>query len=338
MRDQVAPVGALGRGERRGHDLEVDRVVGVGEDEQFVAAVGERILHAFLARRDQPRRRLGVGEIDQPLFRGLVVAAGDHAEAAGRTLMQMGEPAGILFLIDQRVVRLPGAEPMTPDLHRAVVVVELDVEEAVAILAPDHAAIGLLDEVVAIGAGRPVAHPDREILRALGVGGPRLQFVVRRMPRAAELEIVVVCGQRVAVEHDLDVAAVTRRAAEHFMLPALAEFPQIGKRAVRRGHAGIVFLDPPAHLRDQLLLQGRGMAEQALGVVVFGFQIFPDIRIEDRGIAQHFLPSGVLQPRVIVGHGDAVRGEGMRPARRDGGCLCHSDLVRVRQGLPRRLI
>ena len=129
--DQVAPVGALGRGERRGDDLEVDRVVGIGEDEQLVAAVGERILHAFLARRDQARRRLGIGEIDQPLLRGLVVAAGDHAKAAGRTLMQMGEPAGILLFINQRVVGLLGAQPMPPDLHRAMVVVELDVEEAV---------------------------------------------------------------------------------------------------------------------------------------------------------------------------------------------------------------
>ena len=132
------------------NDLEVDGAVGIGEDEQFIAAVGERILHAFLARRDQPRRRIGIGEVDQPLLRGFMVAAGDHAEAAGRALMQMGEPAGILFLIDQRVVRLLRAQPMPPDLHRAVVVVELDVEEAVAIRAPDHAAVGLLDEVVAI--------------------------------------------------------------------------------------------------------------------------------------------------------------------------------------------
>ena len=40
-------------------------------------------LHALLARRDQARRRLGRAEIDQSLFRGLVIAAGDHAEAAG---------------------------------------------------------------------------------------------------------------------------------------------------------------------------------------------------------------------------------------------------------------
>ena len=155
IRDQIAPVGALGRGKRRGDDLEVDGVVGVGEDEELVAAVGNRILHAFLARRDEARRRVGIGEIDQPLLGGLVVAAGDHAEAAAGAFMQMGEPAGILLFIDQHIVGLLRAESMPPDLHRPMVVVELDVEEAFAVPAPDHAAVGLLDEIVKVRAGLP---------------------------------------------------------------------------------------------------------------------------------------------------------------------------------------
>ena len=192
MRDQVAPVGALRRCQRRGDDLEVDGAVGIGENEQLVAAVGDRILHADLARRDQARRRIGIGKIDQPLLGGFVVAAGDHAEAAAGAFMDMGEPAGILLLIDQDVVGLRGAEAMTPDLHRAMIVVELDVEEALAVRAPHHAAVGLLDEVVAVRAVGPVAHADREIFRALDVGAPGLEPVVGRMPRAAELEIFVV--------------------------------------------------------------------------------------------------------------------------------------------------
>ena len=70
---------------------------------------------------------------------------------------------------------------------------------------------------------------------------------------------------------------------------------------------------------------GGGVAEQAFGVVVLGFEIVADIRIEHRGIAQHLLPVGVLQPGIIVGHRDAVGGEGMRPARRR--------LARLRDGL-----
>src|SRR6266566_5080180 len=52
-----------------------------------------------------PLWRIGISEIDQALFGGFVVAAGDHAVAAGSRLMDMGEPAGIVLLVHQNVVR-----------------------------------------------------------------------------------------------------------------------------------------------------------------------------------------------------------------------------------------
>ena len=317
IRDQVAPVGAFGRGQRRGDDLEVDGAVGIGEDEQFVAAVGHRILHAGLARRDQARLCRVIGKIDQPLLRGFVVAAGDHAEPAAGAFLDMGEPAGILFLVDQDVVRLRRAEAMAPDLHRAMIVVELYVEEGFGIRGPHHAAVGFLDQIGAVLAVGPVAHSNRKIFRAFDVRAPGLQPVIRRMPRAAELEVFMIGRELVAVEDDLDIAAVARHAAEQFVLAAFAEFAHIGERPVRRRHAGIVFLDAAAHFRNQRLLQAGGVAEQAFGVVVLGFEIASDIRIEHRRVAQHLLPVGVLQPRIIVGNRDAVGREGMRPARRD---------------------
>ena len=131
------------------------------------------------------------------------------------------------------------------------------------------------------------------------------------------LKYSLVGREFVAVEDDLGLAAVARHAAEHFVLAALAEFAEIGVRAIGRGHAGIVFLDPPAHFLDQRLLQGPGMAEQAFGIGVLRLEIFADIRVEDRRVAQHLLPVVVLQPGIVVGHGDAVQGKRMRPARRD---------------------
>ena len=318
VRDQVTPIGALRRGQRRRDDLEVDRVIGIGEDEQLIAAVGDRILHADFPRRDKACRRVGIGEIDQPLLGGFVVAAGDHAETSARTFVEMREPAGILLFIDQNIVRLRCTETMTPDLHRAMVVVEFDIEEALAVGAPHHRAVGLLDEIVTVGAIGPVAHADREIFRALNVGAPCLKPVIRRMPGAAEPEIFVVGRKLVAIEDNLGLPAVARHAAEHFVLAALAELAHIGIRTVRRGHAGIVFLDSPAHFSDQRFLQTVGMAEQAFGIGVFRLKILADIRIQNRGVAQHFLPVPVLQPRVIVDNGDAMGGECMRPARRDG--------------------
>ena len=125
---------------------------------------------------------------------------------------------------------------MSPDLRRPVVFVELDVEEVRGVLAPHHAAVAVLDQVVEVLSGGPVAHPDRKIFRALDIGAPGLEPVVGRMPRAAEPEIFVVGGERIAVEDDVGVAAVARHPAEQFMLAAVAEFAEIGERTVGRGH------------------------------------------------------------------------------------------------------
>ena len=82
IRNKIAPVRPLRRFQRSGDDLEVDGRVGIGEDEQFVATIGERVLHAALAGGDQARRRIQIGKIDQALFGGFVIAAGNHAKAA----------------------------------------------------------------------------------------------------------------------------------------------------------------------------------------------------------------------------------------------------------------
>ena len=74
-----------------------------------------------------------------------------------------------------------------------------------------------------------------------------------------------------------------------------------------------------AHLGDQLLLQRLGVAEQALGIGVLGFQIGADVGIEHGRIAQHLLPVRVLQPGIVVIERDAVMGEAMRPLGRDRG-------------------
>src|SRR4051795_11237420 len=100
-------------------DLEIDRAVRVGEDKELIAAVGDRVLHAVFPSRDQPRGAVGIGEVDQPLLGGFVVAAGNYAVTSAGAFMKMGEPAEILLLIDQGVLALRSAQSMPPDLHRA---------------------------------------------------------------------------------------------------------------------------------------------------------------------------------------------------------------------------
>src|SRR6185437_3066143 len=145
-------------------------------------------------------------------------------ETAAGAFMDMREPAGIVLLVNENIGGLRHAQAVTPNLHRAMVVVKLDVKEALAIRAPYHRAVCLLDQILKVGAIGPVAHADREVFRALDIGTPGLKPVIRRMPRAAELEVLLGGRQLIAVEHDLDVAAVARHAAEHFVLTALAEF------------------------------------------------------------------------------------------------------------------
>src|SRR4249920_2150282 len=136
----------------------------------------------------------------------------------------MREPAGIFLFIDQDVVGLPCPEAMAPDLHRAMIVVEFDVEERTRIDAPYHRAVGFLHAVVTVRTCRPVAHANGKILRALDVAAPGLKPVIRRMPGAAELEVVVLPRKLVAVENDFSLAAVARAAPEQFVLATLTEF------------------------------------------------------------------------------------------------------------------
>jgi hypothetical protein len=76
--------------------------------------------------------------------------------------MDMGEPAGIVLFINRTSSACVVPRAMTPDLHRAVVVVELYVEEALAVGSPHHRAVGLLDDVVEVCAGFPVADANRK--------------------------------------------------------------------------------------------------------------------------------------------------------------------------------
>ena len=60
-------------GDRRGHDLEVLGAVGIGQDEEDVAAFLKIVLQAGLARRDELRLGSGSSAGEEPVFRGLVV-------------------------------------------------------------------------------------------------------------------------------------------------------------------------------------------------------------------------------------------------------------------------
>src|SRR5260370_40116331 len=119
-------MGTIRRGERCDVDAKVDRAAGVGADEQLLAAIVDAVAHTGLARRDQAWHRRGLRAVDQPLLRRLLVAAGDDAEAAAGALLDGGEPAGVLLLVDQHVIALLRAQAMPEAVPRPVVLFALD--------------------------------------------------------------------------------------------------------------------------------------------------------------------------------------------------------------------
>ena len=125
------------------------------------------------------------------------------------------------------------------------------------------------------------------------------------MVHRAQLEVVDAFGFGVAVEHDLLFAghfAIRAGGAAHIdrILPAFAVTAVVEPVAITLGRGGIVFLDAPAHLGVQALLQ-RGGGGHYVGVIrVLCFQMGADIGLQHRRITHHLLPVIVAHPGVFI--------------------------------------
>ena len=104
VRHQLLPVGPYRIFHRRGHDLEVLGAVGIGEDEEDVAAFFQIILQADLARRHQRRLGQRLAGAEKPVFRCLMVVDADHDPVVGARAADIHEEAGIGLLVDQPIV------------------------------------------------------------------------------------------------------------------------------------------------------------------------------------------------------------------------------------------
>ncbi len=182
--DHFAPVFLHRIVDRRFHDLEILGAAVIGEDVEDVAALGQRIFDAFLARRHQLRLGGQVLGRQQPVFAGLVVVDVDIDDIVEQRAADAHEEAGIGFLIDQPVFRLRLAENVVEHLRWPVILVECRIEEALAIRRPDAAAAGILDPVLEVLSGLEVAHLQREELRTLVVITPDAAVVVARVVEA----------------------------------------------------------------------------------------------------------------------------------------------------------
>ena len=142
MQERFAPF------ERRLDDLEVLGPAGVGEDDEPVAVVGDVVFDARLARGDEDGRIAGAVRIDEPHLAGDVVVCVDHQKPARFGGRDVEEEPRVRLLVDERVVRGIVTEPVAEDPARAMVVVELGVEEGATVRRPLEGTRAPLDHVV----------------------------------------------------------------------------------------------------------------------------------------------------------------------------------------------
>src|ERR1700738_2981757 len=109
------------------------------------------------------------------------------------------------------------------------------------------------------------------------------------MAEAAEAEVALAGADRVSVEQGLGQAALARLAAHDRMLAAFAVADEIGVGAVRARDRRFVLLDAAFHFRKQLLLQRYRVGERGRRIVVLGFEIAADRRVELRLLRAHSL-------------------------------------------------
>ena len=304
VRHDVDPVRHAGRGQRRAHDLVILGAVGVGADEELVAAMRERVAQILGAGLHAEGRSGRVAEVEQMALGGGMVADPDHREGAGDGPLQPDEPAGIVLGEHQLVV--DAAEPMAVDLAGAMVCIDTDVVEAGAVVHPDDRAVGVDDDVVGVEAGREVADADDVQLGACRVGAPGELAVIGRGPGFVDAEEGAVAPLGIAVEHDLLDAVLARLAAEERLLAALAMTRVVEPRPVGDGHRGIVLLHAAAHLRDERVDQLRGRVQVRRRIRILRLEHGPDRRGQGIGVAQDVAPIVGAQPGVIVADRDAV--------------------------------
>ena len=288
------------------------------------------VLHRGFARRDKPRLRIRVRQIEQPALGCFVIVHRNRGEAPGLQFAERDEEPAVLFLVDEGVVRCGCTETVPIDARGPVIGIEPHVIEDGRVRAPHDRALGVGNFVGQVVAGGEIAHAQRIDLRALVVGRPCEQRVVGRVRASAELEIGLAGREGVAVEQLLLVASVARLAAQDRMLAALPIAHVIGERPVRARHRGVVLLDAPLHLGEQRLLQRLGVRQRSLDVLVLGFEVTADLRIEQRRIAHHLAPVVGAQPRVVIDQRDAMPGRrlrvplGLRRGRKAFGALEHA--------------
>lgn len=152
-----------------------------------------------------------------------MVVDANHDPLVETCTADIHEETWIGFFVDQPVVLRTVAKGMEQHLGRTVVGIEAGVEKSVISGIPHAAATGIRNPVGQIVAVGEIADAKRVEFGTLVVEGPQKLAVIGRMVDTAEAEIGLAFGLEIAVEQDLLVAAVARRAEITRLLAAKLE-------------------------------------------------------------------------------------------------------------------
>ncbi|MNY21599.1 hypothetical protein D3C86_1551580 [compost metagenome] len=106
-----------------------------------------------------------------------------------------------------------------------------------------------------------------------------------------------VLGHGLAVDHPGPLALDPHVSR---VLLAGAVLSEILPSAVGGGDRAVVLLDAALHLLEHRRLQRQGRGHHGLAIGVLGGQVFLDVGLDQRGVAQHGLPVVVLHPLIVV--------------------------------------
>ena len=249
-----------------------------------------------------------------------MIADLDDREGAGLAAIDPDEPGRIEFLENEIVLR--AADQMAEDLRGAMIVIDAHIVKTAGVVQPDDAAFRMLDRLGQIDARCEVPDANGVEFGALGIHAPSELAVIGCMDRIADRKEGSAATLMVAIDQDHVIAVVAALAADQRLLPALTIARVIKPRAVGERHAGVVFLDTPAHLTNERLRQIPERAEKRGAVGVFRLEHRADRLRQSGRVAQNLLPIVGTEPRVLVDErvpmDDTRHGPSLDGGRQDG--------------------
>ncbi len=313
---EVERIGALDQGRplagiaerRRGKAEILMRVVSV--DVEHVLTLVDIVLYPLDARfhEDLLAQRIVCGE--EADLAGLMVAAADQQPFLVRGERGSDAESFVVLVVEFDVVFQRLAQPVQTGIVDPPLLGGQRVDQRLVVRHPDEAGQSAGDLIRQELAGGQILDPRREAFRAVVVHRIGQQPAVGAGGDGAQVEVFLALRQRHFVEDQFVGAAVVDRAdgtaPPLLVFRALLELDPVEPVAVLLRHRLIGFLDAGPHFLEQRVDLPLAPCHPRFEPAIFRFQVL------QHGLVGDLRITGIAQPCIIVGDGQAMVGEGMR--------------------------